>query len=377
MTIVRIARGFHRGQIISGDFVMIRPYKDGAGGGFITVEAPKDCTWSTTFCPRIKLNKTDYTILSSDEQPLTADTNLSIENTCSSFINYESQFIASESENDAMIRIEDSFLMLDKMTDACSRGIVRGLIVSGPPGVGKSFGVERKLEEANLFNKIGAREQNYEIVSGAVSGICLYQKLYHSRKPENVLVFDDCDGILFEEESLLLLKAALNSGERRRICWNKESRVLLSEGIPDTFDFDASIIFLSNVDFEKSIARKSRISSHLEAMLSRCHYLDLEIGSTRDKLLRIKQVIRDGMLKTYDLEDGQEPMIVDFVFSNYEHMKEISLRAVKKIADLIKADPVGWENMAEMTILSREAKFKRLLAKRQKAEQHGLVLTLD
>jgi hypothetical protein len=287
--------------------------------------------------------------------------------------NYEQMFVQAETEDEAMERIADTFLMLDKITDACARGVVRGLVVSGPPGVGKSFGVEKQLEAANMFRKMGGQDPKYEVITGGVSPIGLYQKLYHNRDSERVIVFDDCDGILFEEECLSLLKGALNSGDKRRIAWNKESRTLLSEGIPEHFDFEGSIIFLSNVDFEKSIERGSRVSSHLEAIMSRCHYLDLEIGSMRDKLLRIKQVVRDGMLEPFEFTAEQEAGVMDFTLSNSEHLREVSLRMVKKIADFVKADPNGWMEMAEATCLQRDAKFKRLLAKRAEAARRGVV----
>src|SRR5690606_22099138 len=128
---------------------------------------------------------------------------------------------------------------------------------------------------------------------------------------------------------------ALNSGDKRRICWNKESRTLLSNDIPEAFDFEGSIIFLSNVDFEKSIAKGSRISAHLEAIMSRCHYMDLEISTLRDQLLRIKQVVKDGMFSPYNFSKQQETDILDFIIQNAEYLREVSLRMVKKIADFV------------------------------------------
>ena len=254
-----------------------------------------------------------------------------------------------------------------------SFGCRSGVVVSGPPGIGKSFGVEKQLEAANMFRKLDGKDPKYEVVSGGVSSIGLYQKLYHNRDPERVLVFDDCDGVLEDSEMLNLLKAALNSGDKRRICWNKESRVLMTEDIPDAFDFEGSVLFLSNKDFDKEIERGSRIAVHLSAIMSRCHYLDLEIGSTRDKLLRIKQVVRDGMLTSFGFTQDQEDEIVAFVIDNAEYLREISLRMVKKVADWVKADPEGWYEMAESTCLTKEAYFKRMLVKQQKAIQTPLL----
>lgn len=372
---VQITKGYYRGKLISGTFGLVKPWQDGAKGGFITIRNPKPDE-GTPPVQRVNCEEGDFKLLGADGKELGEHVTIDTGNGGKVEVgtNYEQAFVSAETEEEAMDRIEETFLMLDKITDACSRNIIRGLVVSGPPGIGKSFGVEKQLEAANMFRKMAGKDPKYEVISGGVSSIGLYQKLYYNRTPEQVLVFDDCDGVLFEEECLNLLKAALNSGDKRRICWNKESRTLSTEDIPEQFDFEGSIIFLSNVDFERTIAKGSRIAAHLEAIMSRCHYLDLEIGSMRDKLLRIKQIIRDGMLTPYNFTKEQETSVQDFVFNNSEYLREVSLRMVKKVADFVKADPKGWMEMAEATCLQRDAKFKRLLAKRQEAAKRGLVL---
>ena len=364
---VKITNGSYRNAAVDGVFPLVRPWKDGANGGFVTIRVDNPI-YGHSPVQRVKCQAHECVILNADGSEL--PTHMIVGATGAPPIipptNYEQEFVTDETEEQAMDRIEETFLMLNKIVDACARGVVRGLVVSGPPGVGKSFGAEQTLEDVNMARKLAGKDPKYEIVSGGVSAIGLYKKLYHNREAGQVLMFDDSDGILFEEEPLNLLKAALNSGDRRRICWNKESRTLDEAEIPNAFDFEGSIIFLSNVDFEKSIARGSRVSAHLSAIMSRCHYLDLEIGSTRDKMLRIKQIIRAGMLDVYDFTDEQQTQIVDFVFDNSEYLREISLRMVKKIADFVKADPLHWEDMAVSTCLVREAKFKRLVEKRER-----------
>lgn len=376
MTItVSITKGYYRGELVSGIFPLVKPYQEGARGGFITIKNANPKAGNPPV-QRITVELGDFTIMGSDGQAIAPESEviMATPGRIEVGVDYEKLFIESESEDDAMERIADTFLMLDKIVDSCAKGIIRGLVVSGPPGIGKSFGVEKQLDTANMFRKMTGQDPKYEVVSGGASSIGLYQKLYYNRAPEQVLVFDDCDGVLFDEESLNLLKAALNSGDKRRICWNKESRTLAAEDIPSAFDFEGSIIFLSNIDFERTIAKGSRISQHLEAIMSRCHYLDLEIGSLRDKLLRIKQIVRDGMLTPYCFSPEEEASVLDFVFSNAEYLREVSLRMVKKIADFVKTDPQDWVSLSESTCLQREAKFKRLLAKKKEAEKHGVEL---
>jgi hypothetical protein len=91
----------------------------------------------------------------------------------------------------------------------------------------------------------------------------------------------------------------------------------------------------------------------------------MELGGERDKLLRIKQVVRDGMLRDMGMSQESENEIVDFIFDNAKYLREISLRMVKKVADLYCAMPDSWEEKAELTCLEREAKFARMLQHKQ------------
>ena len=239
------------------------------------------------------------------------------------------------------------------MTQAVKDGNVRAMIVSGPPGVGKSFGVESVLEKSDLFNKLAEKKPKFEIVKGAMSAIGLYAKLYEFSAPGNVVVFDDCDSILMEDLSLNILKGALDSSARRWISWNTDSRILRSEGIPDRFEFKGAAIFITNIKF--SHIKSKRLKDHLDALESRCHYIDLEMDTTREKMLRIKQIVEDGMLDAYEFDQAElvRDEVLAFIDANKTKLRELSLRTVLKIADLRKAFPSNWEAMARTTVMRR------------------------
>jgi hypothetical protein len=241
--------------------------------------------------------------------------------------------------------------MLEDMTKATKKGDVRAMIVSGPPGVGKSHGVEKVLGKHDLIATLGEKPPKYEVVKGAMSAIGLYCKLYKMADKDNVIVFDDCDSIFSDELSLNILKAALDSKKTRRIHWNTDSFKLRNEGVPDSFEFKGSAIFITNIKFDNVKSKKMR--DHLEALESRCHYIDLAIDTDREKLLRIKQITNDGMLNEYMLTEDTVQEIVDFCDINKKRLRELSLRTVLKVADLAKAFPDKWEAMAENTVMRR------------------------
>tara|TARA_B100000927_G_C16452726_1_gene464541 strand:+ start:673 stop:1536 length:864 start_codon:yes stop_codon:yes gene_type:complete len=256
----------------------------------------------------------------------------------------------NETDEQIIERMRERFCILDDMTQASIDGVVRGMVVTGPPGVGKSFGVEQVLEKNSLFDVLGGNKAKFETVKGASSAIGLYKVLYNNADKSNVLVLDDCDTVLYDETSLNLLKAALDSSKKRKLCWNTDSALLRREGIPDTFEFNGSVIFITNLKFDNV---RGKIKDHLDAIMSRCHYLDLTMDTTREKVLRCKQIVNDGMLNEYMFTEEEKEDVMNFMIANKDKMREISLRMVTKLADLKKSMGDKWKRTAEVTCMRR------------------------
>jgi len=259
-----------------------------------------------------------------------------------------------ETDEEVIERLRERFQILEDMSYASCDGVVRGMVVTGPPGVGKSYGVEKVIREAEMMNKMSGGSGNtgrkYGMEKGAASAIGLYKLLFEYANEGSVLVLDDCDSVLYDETSLNLLKAALDSSPKRFLSWRSESTVLRREGIPDRFEFKGSIIFITNLKFE---ATRGKIKDHLDAIMSRCHYLDLTLDTMRDKFLRCKQIVKDGMLQEYMFSSQEQDQLLEFIFDNRSKLREMSLRMVLKIADLKKMNGNKWQRYVEMTCMKR------------------------
>ena len=312
-------------------FPLVEDYREDATGGFITVDA-RGVRGFPDRNIKIRVNSADSYV------PTTGDAVMHLETARK-----------NETDEEIKTRLRQRFQILTDMTQAAKEGNVKAVIVSGPPGVGKSFGVEQQLAKSNLFQNIAGRPPKYEVVKGAMSALGLYCKLYEFREKGNVVVFDDCDSVLFDDLSLNILKAALDSGKRRTISWNTDSRLLNNEGIPNKFDFEASAMFITNIKFDH--VRSKKLKDHLDALESRCHYVDLTIDSERDKILRIKQIVEDGMLREYDLEPEQQDELLEFIDTNKKNLRELSLRMVLKLADLRKSFGEKWQDYAAVTCM--------------------------
>jgi hypothetical protein len=308
-------------------FPLVEDFKVGAKGGYVTVDGRAIAGFPDRAI-KIACNSEDAYTIAGDN---VISTN------------------RSETDEETIERLRERFDMLKDMTKAVRKGDVRAMIVSGPPGVGKSHGVEEVLDRYALMESLGAGK-THEVIKGAMSALGLYCKLYKMADKGKVVVFDDCDSIFNDELSLNILKAALDSKKTRKICWNTDSFKLRNEGVPDTFRFEASAIFITNLKFDKV---KGKLREHLEALESRCHYMDLTIDTDREKMLRIKQVTDDGMLDPYKLTDEVKAEIMDFIDINKKRLRELSLRTVLKVADLAKAFPTKWEAMSENTVMKR------------------------
>jgi hypothetical protein len=306
-------------------FPLVEEFKVGAKGGYVTVDGRAIAGFPDR----------NIKITVSDAAAYTATT--------------EATADIEETDEETVDRIRERFDMLGDMTKAVRKGDVRAMIVSGPPGVGKSHGVEQVLDRYALMESLGAGKQ-HEVIKGATSAIGLYCKLFKMADKGKVVVFDDCDSIFADELSLNILKAALDSKKNRYIHWNTDSFKLRNEGVPDSFKFEASAIFITNLKFDKV---KGKLREHLEALESRCHYMDLTIDSDKDKILRIKQVVQDGMLDKYKLADEVKEEIMDFIDINKGRLRELSLRTVLKVADLAISFPDRWESYAENTVMRR------------------------
>ena len=110
------------------------------------------------------------------------------------------------------------------------------------------------------------------------------------------------------------------------------------------------MIFITNLKFDQMKSQKTR--DHLDAIQSRCHYLDLTLDTLRDKVLRIKQIARTGELfSDFGFDKFDEELIIDFMNENQNRLREVSLRMAIKIAQLKKSFPLKWTALASTTCM--------------------------
>lgn len=246
-----------------------------------------------------------------------------------------------ETEDQIRNKLDERFTALTLMAKSAVTGDVRAVVVSGPAGVGKSYEIENLIKSMNPY---------HTIVRGYVRPTGLYRTLYEYRHPGSVIVFDDADSIFNDDVSLNILKAACDTTKQRTISWLSEIRMEDEGGdkMPREFEFDGTIIFITNYDFDLLIARGNKLAPHFQALVSRSMYLDMAMKNNRDYMVRIKQVIEKGMLRNDGHTKQDETEIVEFIDKHQDVMRELSLRMVVKVAALKRSHPTKWKSLARV-----------------------------
>lgn len=217
-------------------------------------------------------------------------------------------------------------LLRDLASAAAAKKDLKLAIVTGAPGIGKTYNILKALKAAGT---------KFEVVNGSMSAPNLYATAWTLRERGNVMVIDDGDAVFNDEESLNLLKAMTDSNQDRHVNYRKESPVLAEVGADKSFIFRGSIIVISNKDFDEMIASGNKIAPHLAAIQSRSIYIDLSIHTQHEIMLYINDIVKDGKIwRQYDVPKEVGEYIIKFLTDNKDRARDLSLRTIAVCCDM-------------------------------------------
>jgi hypothetical protein len=239
--------------------------------------------------------------------------------------------------------INQRFEFVGDMVLMLANGDQASVVVSGPGGLGKSHTVTAALEAAGLADvtvldefQVGSvlnTAKSYRVIKGYSTPKGLYRTLYENK--DGVVVFDDCDSVLKDPVSLNLLKAALDSYDRRIISWRADMR---DEELPQSFEFKGRVIFISNLPSEALD----------QAIISRSMAVDLSMTSEQ-KIQRMQFLLdQPNFMPEYDKRFKQDAL--NLIDSLRDSVKELSLRTLIQVTKIRKSAGAKWKDLAEYTI---------------------------
>ena len=254
--------------------------------------------------------------------------------------------LTPETDEERNTRIRKRFAMQEKLVDRVINGTVRSLVVSGPPGVGKSFNVEKALEPlmSGDANEDGTRSRGVRVLSGTVSVPGLIIAAWDTHQKGDVLVFDDCDDLFRDETGLNILKGILDTSQKRWVKYNKNATWMDDLGIPREFEYSGSVIFLSNIDFDLEIQRGSRLAPHLLAFIDRSLFLNLTLRTQDDFLARL-----DHLAAVMIKNDEEREAVMSFIREHAGRFHSLSGRLILHAYTAMKRYPNDWEDEILLT----------------------------
>jgi hypothetical protein len=335
MKVVHIRDGVCQGKPINGDYPFVSE-KTGPAGNVreMTVRIVRNGKEVN-----VQANRADYTVTEIIEQSQTAV-----------------QQVMSPEMIELNRRIKLKFDIMAKLTEFLISGYLRALIISGAPGIGKSFNLEQRLNKE--IDSGDSKINKFTILKGKISAIALFKQLFDHKDEGDILVLDDIDIVFQDETSLNILKAALDTGDKRHLVWLTASAWLEENGVDQEFDFEGACVFITNKHFDQEIERGSVLSEHLKAFINRSTYLDLGIHTNLEILCRIKQVVNGTtMLEQHGINDTQKQYMLTWLDDNYPRLREISLRTILKLSAFMRGDPQGWQDIAEATMVKYDPTY--------------------
>jgi uncharacterized DUF497 family protein len=256
------------------------------------------------------------------------------------------------SDDEILARIETNMSVMTSIAQSVIQNDLASMIVYGPAGIGKSFGIMNQIKAASASNS----DFISDIIKGSISTPGLVRALFKARNG-GVVVLDDADSVFDDEDTLNVLKAALDSSEERIISWRKESawiKALAEEFDVDikdvrNFEFKGGVIFITNLNLQAKIDAGHKMTKHYEALISRSYYIDLTMDSTRARMLRVKSIFLGSMAERAGLSTDEAIEVVSFMEQNKDRLREVSLRMATLVVNVYLSNRSNWKTIVTVT----------------------------
>lgn len=259
---------------------------------------------------------------------------------CSSFdrakveakLGYAVENVNTPVEEKIVFGINERFEFIEKFVKMVARGISNSLIITGPGGLGKTHTVLNTLDSMGKKEmSIGDLDGDFVVIKGFSTAKAMYRELYENNG--KLIIFDDCDSVLKDPIASNILKAALDSYDRRIISWGAEFKG--EDDLPNRFEFIGRVIFISNMTMDRVP----------QAIVSRSLKCDVSM-TVSEKVDRIESVVfSNEFMPNYSYEVKAD--VVAFIRKNANKFGDLNIRSAINIAKVRYHDDDGsWEKLA-------------------------------
>lgn len=237
--------------------------------------------------------------------------------------------------------LEETMEDIYQISRRVGAGGFNSLFITGRAGTGKTFNVERAMQDEGLQEGV-----DWTKISGSVSTVIMFKTLFQYKN--QTIVFDDADSVFRDEAGRNILKAALDTKKVRNISYLKKMGMLFDpkdfendpEGeynaiesglVPNKFDFTGRIIFISNLQKDKADPDG--------AIRSRSILIDVNPDDAT-LMERMRKLLPHLQPKEMPLNEKLE------IYEFMKKAKDVSMRTFVKAAGFKMQGLPNWERMA-------------------------------
>ena len=227
------------------------------------------------------------------------------------------------------VSVEEKFTMLRALVTQTANNSINSLIVTGSPGSGKSHETMATIKSLGLSDG-----RDYKVYKGGTDTEGLMRILYNSQLNNiPLLVFDDFDSALVNKSNSNIWKAILSVGSRE-VTYISKSKSELLKGIPAKFEFNSSVIFITNLPVMKLDS----------AIRSRSAVISIDI-SNEDMVTRLRDSLSKFMPEV-DLKTKE--MALGFLEEIHKGIETVDFRMLRNVIVAIQCGGSLWKKMALM-----------------------------
>lgn len=232
--------------------------------------------------------------------------------------------------------INQRFEFVEDLVEMVATKKVSSAIITGEGGLGKSHTVIAALKKSGLRDVYECASgtpahKTYTVVKGFSTAKGLYKILFENKN--SLVVFDDCDSVLQDADALQLLKAALDSYDKRVITWNTSAK--FDDGLPRSFQFSGGAIFISNLS-------QTKID---QAVRTRAMCVDLSMSADQ-KITRMEHIVTSPDFLP-ELSTSIKKDALELLKEYKDTARDLSLRSLISVAR-IRANKTAstWRDLA-------------------------------
>ncbi len=249
-----------------------------------------------------------------------------------------------EKDSDSMTQDDlkiDVFKAIELYTIQVARGKSNALVITGMAGVGKTATVTDTLKSIGMIPDI-----HYYKSTGTVTTAALYEILFKNRN--KLVIFDDCDAVFKDPDSINMLKGALDTYDVRELAKHTKGNTFDSTGmldkeiqakweatgekiLPNRFEFRGQVIFISNLPEEKFD----------DALISRSLHVDVHLNKM-EIIGRMKEIM-SKMMPDVSMELKEEALeYLTFVTDNFPVKFDLNIRTLIHAINLRAGNDENW-----------------------------------